>query len=134
LHEENEYLQERLSVEDEETPEPLFTSPPAPPEPVVSRMAEAAPDVDEDWLAILQQWQPEHWEIIRLLCQGKSVQLTTAERKNHRPVSLLIDEINAPVEGQLGDLLIDAEALTIFSYQREFTENLVRWYDSSKGR
>ncbi len=137
LHEESEQLQERLIVEAEEAqkqPSITFMPDPAPAAPIVRETTGSAPEVDEDWQIILQQWQPEHWEIISLLCQKQSVQLTTAERKDHRPVSRLIDEINSPVDEQLGDLLIDPDTLTISLHLRTIAENLIRWYNSAKGR
>ena len=134
LHEESEQLQERLIVEAEEAQkQPSITFMPDP-APIVRETTGSAPEVDEDWQIILQQWQPEHWEIISLLCQKQSVQLTTAERKDHRPVSRLIDEINSPVDEQLGDLLIDPDTLTISLHLRTIAENLIRWYNSAKGR
>jgi hypothetical protein len=137
LKEESEQLRERLIVEAEEGQEqPSITFMPdlAPAAPMVVETTGSALEVDEDWQIILQQWRPEHWEIISLLCQKQSIQLTTAERKDHRPVSQLIDEINSPVDEQLGDLLIDPETQTIPLHLQSLAESLVRWYQSSRGR
>jgi hypothetical protein len=137
LKEESEQLQERLIVEAEEAQEQVsiaFMPDPTPAAPVVRETTGTAPEVDEDWQIILKQWRPEHWEIISLLCQKQSIQLTTTERKNHRPVSQLIDEINFPVDEQLGDLLIDPETQTISLHLQSMAESLVRWYQSSRSR
>jgi hypothetical protein len=138
LQEESAHLQERLVYETEEDqPEQLGSMSElevAPATPVVRETAGSAPEVDGDWQIILQQWQPEHWEIISLLCQEQSIQLTTAERKDHRPVSRLIDEINSPVDEQLGDLLVDPDTQILSPHLRTIAESLVRWYYSSKGR
>lgn len=75
LREESEHLQDRLFTESEEGQEqPSVSSAPAPVPvaPAVSVTSGPAPDVDEDWQIIHQQWQPEHWEIIRLLYQEQS--------------------------------------------------------------
>jgi hypothetical protein len=138
LHQESEQLQERLTVEDEETqeqlpitpaPDPVPVTPPV--TPIASNVTDHAPEVDEEWKIILQQWQPEHWEIFILLYQEQYAQLTTVERKVHRPVSRLIDEINLPVDEQLGDLLIDPDTQTISHHLHATAERLVRWYLSS---
>jgi hypothetical protein len=139
LRVESEQLQERLIVEAEEAQEQpaiTFMPDPTPAAPVVRETARTALEVDEDWQIILQHWRPEHWEIISLLCQKQSIQLTTTERKDHRPVSRLIDEINSPVDEQLGDLLIDPDTQTISHHLQSVAESLVRWYQSSnlKGR
>lgn len=81
--------------------------------PVTSAAGREAPEIDEDWQVIYQQWRPEHWEILRLLCQGQTLQFTAEERKKQRPISLLLDEINGPVDEQLNDLLIDSKAFTV---------------------
>jgi hypothetical protein len=130
-------LQERLRVEDEEGQEQVFITlmpDPVPAATVVRETAGPAPEVDEDWQIILQQWQPEHWELISLLYQGQSAQLTTVGRKAHRPVSQLIDEINFPVDERLGDLLVDPETHTLSLHLHAIAENLVRWYFSSEDR
>jgi hypothetical protein len=138
LQEESAHLQERLVFETEEDqPEQLgsMSEPEAAPATSVVREAtEPGPDVDEDWQIILQQWQPEHWEIITYLYQGQSAQLTTVERKVHRPVSKLIDEINSPVVEQLEDLLIDPDTQTISTHLHAIAGSMVDWYFSSKDR
>jgi hypothetical protein len=137
LHEESEQLQERLSVEDEEgqaqlsiipIPDPVLAAK------VIREIVGPAPEVDEDWQIILQHWQPEHWEVINMLYQGHSAQLTTVGHKAHRPVSQLIDEINSPVDEHLGDLLVDPETHALSPHLRAIAENLIRWYFSSKDR
>lgn len=133
LHEESEQLQERLIVEAEEVQEQPFTTTIPDQAPLVREPTKSAPEVDEDWQIILQQWQPVHWEVISLLCQKQSVQLTVAERKNQRPISRLIDEINTPVDEQLGDLLIDPDTQTISHHLQTIADNLVCWYQSSQG-
>ncbi len=137
LHQESEQLQKRLTVEDEEEQKQLHII--SMPDPVsaasvVKEVAEAVPEVDEDWQIILQQWQPEHWEIITLIYQEQYAQLTIVEQKVHRPVSRLIDEINSPVDEQLGDLLVDPDSQIISHHLRTVTKSLVHWYISSKGR
>ncbi len=107
---------------------------PTPAAPVVRETDEAAPEVDEDWQIILQQWQPEHWEIIRLLYHEQSAQLTTVEHQVHRPVSRLIDEINFPVDEQLGDLLVDPDTQTLSPHLHALAGGLVSWYFSAKDR
>src|SRR5205814_774701 len=102
--------------------------------PMVHEVPGSSPEVDEDWKIILQQWQPEHWEIIILLYREQYTQLTTVERKVYRPVSRLIDEINLPVDEQLGDLLVDPDTKTIANHFHATVESLVRWYISFKGR
>lgn len=137
LHEESEQLQERLSVEDEEGQVQLSITPIPDTVPAVTMVRETAgpaPEVDEDWQIILQQWQPEHWEVISLLYQGQSAQLTTVGRKAHRPVSQLIDEINSPVDERLGDLLVDPGTDALSPHLHAIAENLIRWYFSSKDR
>jgi hypothetical protein len=135
LQEESAQLQERLAVEQGDTSEQLIIVPPIQePDSVIKETMGSTPEVDEDWQIILQKWQPEHWEIIRLLCQEQAVQLTVAERKDHRPVSQLIDEINNPVDEHLGDLLIDPDTQTLSPHLRVIAENLVNWYSSSIGR
>lgn len=137
LHEESEQLHERLSVDDEGGQEQLSITPipdQVPVTVVVRETAGPASEVDDDWKIILQQWQPEHWEVISLLYQMQSAQLTTVGRKARRPVSQLIDEINSPVDEQLGDLLIDPETQTLSPHLHGTAENLVRWYFSSKDR
>ena len=96
------------------------------------KLLASPPKVDEDWQLILQQWRPEHWEIIILLYQQQYEHLSTVESKVHRPVSRLIDEINSPVDEQLGDLLVDPDTQTIANHLHATAETLVRWYLSSK--
>ncbi|GLV54343.1 hypothetical protein KDH_11910 [Dictyobacter sp. S3.2.2.5] len=91
-------------------------------------------EIDEDWKNILQQWQPEHWEMILLLYQEQYAQLITVERKAHRPVSRLIDEINLPVDEQLGDLLVDPDTRLISQHLHATVSILVNWYLSSQSR
>jgi restriction system protein len=134
LQEESAHLQARLMVEEEPVaipslPDPVSATPIR--EEVEEDTVQSIPGVDENWQIILQQWQPEHWKVISLLCQEKSVQFTTMERKNHRPLSRLIDEINAPVDEQLGDLLIDPDTQILSPHLRTITEHLVHWYSSS---
>jgi hypothetical protein len=135
LRAESAQLQERLLVEREEAQEQSPITPTSEPVPVTpigaSEETGLAPEVDEDWQIILQRWQPEHWEIIILLYQEQYTQLTTVERRIHRPVSRLIDEINLPVDEQLGDLLIDPDTQTIFNHLHATVTSLVRWYHSS---
>jgi hypothetical protein len=121
---------------EEEQEQPLIVSmpDPIPAMPIISNVSDLVPDVDEDWRTILQQWLPEHWEIIELLHQESYEQLIIVERKVHRPVSRLIDEINLPVDENLGDLLIDPDTQTISHHLHATVESLVRWYHSSKGR
>lgn len=136
LREESEQLQARLIVEAEEQEQPHVPSAltPISATPATGVITGSALEVDEDWQSILQQWQPEHWEIIRLLYQEQSAQLVTVERKVHRPISRIIDEINAPVDEQLGDLLIDPETQTLSPHLQAIAESLVRWYFSSIDR
>ena len=140
LREESEQLQMRLSigVDEEEQAQPFISSLSEPDLPLAIQAAdttaESAPDVDEDWRPILQQWKPEHWEIITYLYQGRVDRLAAVGRKVHRPLSQLIDEINAPVDEQLGDLLVDAEAQTLFSHLHTTAGKLVQWYTSSKDK
>ncbi len=137
LHEESEQLLERLSVEDEEGQVQLSIAPIPDTVPAATMVRETAgpsPEVDEDWQIILQQWQPEHWEVISLLYQGQFALLTTVGRKAHRPISQLIDEINFPVDERLGDLLVDPETDALSPHLHEIAENLIRWYFSSKDR
>jgi hypothetical protein len=135
LQEEAAQLQERLIIEEDEVQEQpsipsmsAFISPVS----VVREPIEISPEINEDWQVVLQQWQPEHWEILRLLCLGQSVQLTIEERKDRRPISQLIDEINVPVDEYIGDLLIDPDTQTLSPHLRVAAENLVSWYYSSK--
>lgn len=100
----------------------------------VSGAAESCPPVDEDWLPVLDRWQTEHWEVIICLSQDQAEHLAAIGRRARRPVSQLIDEVNVPVDEQLGDLLIDAEARTIFSHLRTTAGRLVHWYLSSRDR
>ena len=126
-----------MSVEDEEGEEQKAITPkpdPVPAATVDRETAGPAPELDEDWQIILQQWQPEHWEVISLLYQGQSAQLTTVGRKAHRPVSQLIDEINSPIDERLGDLLVDPGTHTLSPHLYAVAENLVRWYFASKDR
>ncbi|GHO82263.1 TerB N-terminal domain-containing protein [Dictyobacter formicarum] len=137
LREESEQLQGRLVIEGEEKQEQSYIT--SMPDlvvitPVTSNVIDTVADVDEDWRAILQQWQPVHWEIITLLYQGQQVQLPTVEHKARRPISKLIDEVNSPVDEQLGDLLIDPDTRTIFDHLYTTAGSLVNWYISSKGR
>jgi len=134
LREEAEHLQGRLIVEAEEEQEQASISDPISAVPVVRAPLENSPEVDEDWQIILQQWKPEHWEIIRLLYQERADQLPEVERTVHRPLSRLIDEMNDPVAEQLDDALVDPETLTIFPHLHEVAEKLVCWYLSSQGR
>ena len=99
--------------------------------PVSSAAGQVAPEVDEDWQVIYPRWQPEHWEIIRLLYQEQSAHLAPVDRKVHSPLSLLIDEINDPVAELLDDSLVDPETLTLFPHLHEVAEELIRWYFSS---
>jgi hypothetical protein len=69
-----------------------------------------------------------------LLYQEQSTQLVTVERKIHRPISRLIDEINIPVDEQLGDLLVDPETQIISPHLQTITKSLIHWYFTSKGR
>ncbi len=135
LHQESEQLRERLTVEDEEEQEQVHIPPMlnlASATPAVSEFVGPAPEVDEDWQIILQQWQPEHWEIIRLLYQEQYAQLVTVEHEAHRPISRLIDEINSPVEEQISDLLVDPETRTFSPHLHAKAEGLVRWHYSLK--
>jgi hypothetical protein len=136
LQQESAQLQERLIVEaEEEEQEQAYITPISDQvsvTPMVSNVTGSAPEVDEDWQIITQQWQPEHWEIITLLYQEHYAQLTTVESKVHRRVSQLIDEINLPVDEQLGDLLVDPDTQAIFQHLHATAESLVRWYLSSK--
>ncbi|HEU5227440.1 MAG TPA: tellurite resistance TerB C-terminal domain-containing protein [Ktedonobacteraceae bacterium] len=137
LHAESEQLQDRLSIVTMEHPAIiLITEPPAPePEqPAVGETQGSPPDVDEDWQVILQQWKPEHWEVIQLLYQEQHERLSEVERKIHRPVSRLIDEINEPVDEQLGDLLVDPDTQALSPHLHTVAESLVSWYFSSEGR
>ncbi len=136
LHEESEQLMERLSVEqDSQIHLPVIAIPNQVPTSAVAKdTAVPAPELDEDWQIILQQWRPEHLEGISLLYQGKSEQLTELGRKVRRPVSQLIDEINTPVDQQIGDLLVDPETLALSPHLSEITEKLVHWYISTKDR
>lgn len=138
LQQESAQLQERLGfgAEEEELPQPFVNIPPepVPVTPGPDGLAETPPEVDEDWQLILQQWRPEHWEILLCLYQEQVGRLAEIGRKAHRPVSQLIDEINVPVDEQLGDLLIDAETQTIFSHWHATAEKLARWYFSSRGK
>ncbi|BCL83773.1 hypothetical protein ccbrp13_62380 [Ktedonobacteria bacterium brp13] len=145
LQEESKRLQERLTIEAEEeergSTQPQLetvTIPPAVNESDaaigVDKGNASISEVDEEWQLIVSQWKTEHWEILALLYQGQSAELATAVRKYHRPLSQFIDEINAPVDEQLSDLLIDPEDNTIFEHLHGTAESLVRWYLSSKGR
>lgn len=139
LHEESEQLQERLTVEDEEgqveiVSESIKSTSLPTARPTAQANLGMIPELDEDWQIILQQWQPEHWEIMRLLYQEQFAQLITVEHKVHRPLSLLIDEINSPVDEQLGDLLIDPDARTFSPHLQTIVECLIRWYFSSQDR
>lgn len=131
LQAESAQLQERLTVEEETEPKQLVTVPVSTPTqvaPTMNSVPRSLPQVDEEWQIILQQWQPEHWEILRLLCQDQAVRLSRAERQSHRPLSRLIDEINLPVDAQLGDLLIDPDTQILAPHLRAITEKLVGWY------
>ncbi len=143
LREGTAHLQERLTVEQErkqKLPETWET---------VNIRAEQArtlpvsaapsakqeePEVDEDWQIIYPQWQAEHWEILHLLCQGQTTQFADHKRQNRRPISLLVDEINIPVDEQLNDLLIDPETQMLAPHWRTTAEHLVRWYYSLESR
>jgi hypothetical protein len=135
LQEESEQLHNRLILEEEASEQLPIISIGAsiPPAPMVRQTRDASSEVDEDWQIILQHWQPEHWELLRLLCLGQPVQLTTVERKDRRPISLLIDEINVTVDEHISDLLIDPDTQTLSPHLRVIAENLVSWY-YSKGR
>lgn len=136
LQKEGEQTHERLIVEDENVQMQAHVSPSADPEHTasvhMSTRVDAVPVVDEEWQQVLQQWKPEHWEIITLVYQGQLAQLKMVENKVHRPVSRLFDEINAPVDEYLGDLLIDSDTRTIASHLYGTAEYLVRWYLSSQ--
>jgi hypothetical protein len=147
LWEESEHLQERLTIEQEgvsEGPEgraePVaelaagVTPELAEAPPVASAAGQGTPEVDEDWQDIYPQWNAEHWSILRQLYQGQALQRTEQERRNGRPISMLIDEINLPVDEQLNDLLIDTETQTLFPHLRATVEHLVRWYYSLESR
>ncbi|MEO7021181.1 MAG: hypothetical protein ABI234_13580 [Ktedonobacteraceae bacterium] len=137
LHEESELLQDRLGFEtgenEPEQPDSMLES-----EAVLAAVVKEAtgpgPEVDEDWQIILQAWQPEHWECITCLYQGQADQLAIVGRRIHRPVSQIIDEVNAPVDEQLGDLLVDPDTQAIAPHLRTIAESLVHWYISSKDR
>ncbi|GHO79967.1 hypothetical protein KSD_77380 [Ktedonobacter sp. SOSP1-85] len=100
--------------------------------PVRSNISVSKLEVSEGWKGIAQQWGPEHWEVIRLLHQGKQTDLTSVERRVHRPVSRLIDEVNSPVEEVLGDLLIDPDTRMIADHLQAILEVLLGWYRASK--
>ncbi|GLV54342.1 hypothetical protein KDH_11900 [Dictyobacter sp. S3.2.2.5] len=140
LRAESDQLQVRLTIDVEEEVQveqsPQFT-PTAEVElitSVINTIADSDLEVDEDWKGIVQHWQPEHWEIIILLYQEQYAQLITVERKVRRPVSRLIDEINLPVDEQLGDLLVDPDTRLIPQHLHETVSILVNWYLSSKSR
>lgn len=135
LREASEQLQGRLMIEEEESKSEPSSLPVI--VPTTSRTQEAREipsEIDEDWQIILQQWQPEHWEIIQLLCQDQLGQFALARGKPQRPLSRLIDEVNIPVDEQLGDLLIDPDTQTLAPHLREITQNLVHWYYSPHSR
>lgn len=149
LQADSEHLHERLVFKNEaelsgampEAGEDEPESPASPSEreevpatPVVTTSSESAPAVDEDWQLIFPQWKPEHWEVITLLYQGRADQLAGVGRQAGRPVSRLIDEINSPVDDQLGDLLVDPDAQTLAPHLLETAGELIHWYLSSKGR
>lgn len=125
-------IEEEEEIEIEEEPSPL---PDSVPDMVEESELASVPAVDEDWIQISRRWEAEHWEILLLLYHKDYSQLATVQRKFHRPISLLIDEINRPVDEQLGDLLVDPDTQSITDYLLETTEHLVNWYHSSnKGR
>ena len=139
LREESHRLQGRLSVEQEDEEEGQEVQPPDIPPLSQTRSAmligtDAEPEVDEDWLHIAHQWQQEHWKLLRLLQQAQHTQLTVIERQARRPLSRLIDEVNAPVDEVLGDLLIDPDTRTITSYLESTAGILIEWYFSEKKR
>ncbi|HEY1348949.1 MAG TPA: hypothetical protein VGF67_04920 [Ktedonobacteraceae bacterium] len=117
LHKESNHVQRRPGVEHR-----------------ASRGAESPLDIDEDWRPVLKHWQTEHWEVVICLSQNRAEQLSAIGRRARRPISQLIDEVNTPVDEQLGDLLIDAETGTIFSHLRPTAGRLVHWYLSSRER
>ncbi|HEX7735892.1 MAG TPA: hypothetical protein VF458_13580 [Ktedonobacteraceae bacterium] len=92
---------------------------------------EPAPTLDEDWQTILQHWKPEHWEIILLLYRGQADQLPVVAHQAGRPLSRLIDEINAPVAEQLEDWLIEPETHTLASHFLATAGDLIQWHLSA---
>ncbi|HEU5377896.1 MAG TPA: TerB N-terminal domain-containing protein [Ktedonobacteraceae bacterium] len=147
LQEESEYLQERLAVEKTGTLESLEARAEAMEQEAADTVPESAtavpgsnsagwlaPEVDEDWQMIYPQWRSEHWDILRRLCQGRTIQFTIEERSRQRPISLLFDEINEPVDEYLNDLLIDADTQTLAPHLRPTVEHLVDWYYSLESR
>jgi hypothetical protein len=145
LREDSEYLQGRLTIRQRGALELLETqTEPVTKEtadvelvaviPVTGAADQVAPEVDEDWLVIYPQWRADHWDILRRLCQGQTIQYTAEERKKRPPVSRLLDEINNPVDEQLNDLLVDSETQTLAPHLRAKVEHLVRWHYSLEGR
>ncbi|GHO65063.1 hypothetical protein KSC_039550 [Ktedonobacter sp. SOSP1-52] len=132
LRAESDQLQGRLTIEKEEDREEqspqIISIPEVVPvvTPVIRNISVSELEVDEEWKGIVQQWQPEHWEVIRLLHHAQHKELVLVERQTHRPVSRLIDEINSPVEEVLGDLLIDPDTKTIASHLQAIVETLLR--------
>lgn len=92
---------------------------------------ESTPALDEDWRTILQHWKPEHWEIILLLYRGQADQLPVVARQAGRPLSQLIDEINAPVAEQLEDWLIEPETHALASHFLATAGDLIQWHLSA---